>query len=498
MKIAIPNLALLKRTLLLDNRAWQGYIARLILLVTILVMLSDYSNTYRYSTFASAPGLYFLQTVVVINVLAITFLGIATFVPAITEEKEADALGILMMTGIGPLPMLASKGGAKLFAGIALVAAQIPFTFLAVTMGGVSSIHIAAAYLFLFSYMFAIAGIAIFLSVVCASTRVAGTLCYGAIIIFTLISAANSGLVWLSPYNRVGEIFTTGFQGPIFTIQTALYMATGAFFFVASWLIFDFCARNFGGNVPIRLGLSSKRRFSFLRLFHPGRVWGNAIMWKAFHFDIGGKMTLLIFPLAIILFMIVVCWVSSSSYSKSLEWWLEGSISLSSFALLIEGALISETIFSREIKNEAISALMTMPRSLAYIAYSKIFGALLATTTTVAILFLGIAGLGFRSDGVGPFSYGSEGLGLLIMLVTMAITYFHITVYLSLKIKYGAFALAGFAQIVSYMLFGSIATFTAFSSLWDIVILVIASHLPIMLVAQLLIAKNLKAAAAAS
>ena len=100
--------------------------------------------------------------IVYLDVTFMTLLGIGFFSTAITEEKEEDTLGLMLMAGISPLGILAGKTGGRLWQALLLVIVQYPFMLLAVTMGGVSGAQVWAVTVALLAYMVLLAGFGLF------------------------------------------------------------------------------------------------------------------------------------------------------------------------------------------------------------------------------------------------------------------------------------------------------------------------------------------------
>jgi len=476
----------------MDSRHWQGYFARFLLLGTIFFMMMNFADQFRYSTFLGAPGLDFLKTLSVINIVAISLLGVAAFVPAITEEKEVDSLGLLLMTGLSPLSTIVSKGGGKFLAGVALIAAQVPFTFLSVTLGGVAPIHIAAAYAVVVSYMFLVAGLALFLSVLCSRTSVAGGICLSIVLVFNILVSLNPYTMWLSPFARMSEIFATGFQGPVFSLQSAVYASSGLFFCMASWLLFDWCVRLSDGGSPIRLKMSSgkNRRFRLLGFLYPGRVWRNALAWKAFHFDSWGRGGW--GATALLLCAILgITWYLSPSYSRDWDAIGEYVVVIGFIALFVEFAHVSGAVFGSETGSNTLSTLLGIPRSVWYVVYSKLLGASFLILPT--LLFITI-GLYIRYDSACDALTDDQFYAVAMVLVTASLFYYHLTAYLSLKIKYGAFIVAGFAIFLLYMFVGIVFA-PICSSFWIFSIMFFLLHIPIVVVLHLMTGEKLKSMA---
>ena len=146
-----PTFALMNRSLRLDVRRRRFHLLRLIVVSVLFVLLLTVQG--RSWTFA-APGLSFFRTIAWLNISLIAISGIGFFASAITEEKEEMTLELFMIVGIGPLAIMIGKGVNRLTAALSVLVVQIPFTMIAVTLGGVKARQILAAYVALAAFLF--------------------------------------------------------------------------------------------------------------------------------------------------------------------------------------------------------------------------------------------------------------------------------------------------------------------------------------------------------
>lgn len=77
------------------------------------------------STSFGAPGLRFFHGISYLNLAFMTLLGLSFFSTSISEEKEEDTLGLMLMAGISPLGILIGKSGGRL-AGIVADSRAVP------------------------------------------------------------------------------------------------------------------------------------------------------------------------------------------------------------------------------------------------------------------------------------------------------------------------------------------------------------------------------------
>ena len=125
--------------------------ALLILLFVVQVQL-DIANY-------NAPGRDVFRSMCWVNFFLLNLAGVSFFSTVITEEKEELTLGLLRMAGISPVGILLGKVTPRLLGVILLLSVQLPFTILAITLGGVSINQIFAAYVALLAFAVLMAGL---------------------------------------------------------------------------------------------------------------------------------------------------------------------------------------------------------------------------------------------------------------------------------------------------------------------------------------------------
>ena len=127
--------ALVERSLRIDARTRSTHLLRLGLIAAIyMAFCRAMLNEFLFA----APGLDFFRGIAFLNAIFASVLGIGFFSSVITEEKEEDTLGLMLMAGISPLGILAGKSVGGLWQAMLMIAVQYPFGLLAVTLGGVT------------------------------------------------------------------------------------------------------------------------------------------------------------------------------------------------------------------------------------------------------------------------------------------------------------------------------------------------------------------------
>jgi hypothetical protein len=464
-----PLLALFSRSLREDARGKLTYFARAGLVLMILLFLFF---TQAQMGWASAPGLRFFQAVMTINCCFIVLAGLSYFSSAITEEKEEMTLGLLRMTNLNPLSILLGKSTSRVCGALLLLTAQFPFTLLAVSLGGISLGQIVACYCTLAAFIVFLSNLALLASVVCrrsggAAVLTGSVLACGFIVVPVLnffaslgrrtgvivreapwVSTLNriaEGIDRTSPFNRLGEILSTGFgEGP-WGWQVGSNLALGAGCFLFAWALFDhFC--NEQPEAGAARGLVTRGR-SFAS---PGRPWKRALVWKDFHFVTGGKG---VFALKLIVysFPLIVAWGFDASW-RNTGWTV---FSWMSFVLIAEAAFAVSRVFRIERQWKTLSSLAMLPTDLRWVAYEKLCGGLLALIPGFLWLAFGVLlAWGSFSRDLGSFS--GEAAIVFGYLATQFIFFLHLVAWLSLRMKRGALAVAIGVHFVSQLLLATV------------------------------------------
>ncbi len=497
--------ALMARAMQMDARQLRTHLFRLAFVGFIYLSLL---MAQAQAMFRGAPGKEFLQGIVWINFFFITLAGVSFFSSAITEEKEENTLGLLQMAGIGPMSVLLGKSTSRLIQAFMLLLVQFPFTLLSITLGGVTMQQVLAAYTSLFAYLIGLANLALFWSVICRRTGNAAGMTALSLVLYFVAPLFAQGLhaeatrngwssaklyqgasLWLLDviqnsvvYLRLSEIMATGFgatassqtlSGGWLSLPRYLYdsmictqVVTNALFgllcFIGARVLYGPFTSDVDQLTDTR-GLVLKSS-SKVRMFSTGRCWGNALVWKDFHFLAGGYPFAIVkwFAYAALLGVILFSNYYSNypypSWSR-IEWQGVFGVfaSLIVMFLVIEASLSAARIFHDEIRLQTMSALLMLPRSIPYIGYSKTLGCLLGLLPGVA--WLAICGIIALANGwFDRFYYNSySGRGFLedvvfnpgIWVSALGISVFlHLTTLLSLFVKWGALPLAFLIMIL--------------------------------------------------
>jgi ABC-type Na+ efflux pump permease subunit len=391
--------ALLERSLRIDVRSRTTHLVRLALMGTIYFAMCSAITT---GVVLGAPGLFFFTWIAVLDVAFITLLGIGFFSSTITEEKEEDTLGLMLMAGISPLGILLGKSVGPLWQALVLVAIQYPFMLLAVTMGGVSQLQVLAVVVALLSYILFLAGFGLFCSTIAPFNRKAATYVTLGIVLYFAIPGISKWMVWehtrwLVKYGQahessivwrnlesigttciflqLKEILSTGFNRSAFSLQVVSNVVAGIFWLAMSWLFFGLATRDPSAHTTSR-GLVAVHRESFH--YPAGRAWTNPFVWKDFYFVSGGiwmigLRSIYYFSLILGVYLYYVIFLPR----PGIEIWIEPCLIFTSFSVSVDAGLLLSRSLQDEIRGQMISSLLMLPRSSVALIYSKLAGALL-------------------------------------------------------------------------------------------------------------------------
>ena len=446
-----PNTALFVRSLTMDNKHWLNYLLRWIMLILIGFSLLQYLFESMVSAQVTAPGLDFFKYISTLNLLFITVLGVTLFASAITEEKEVGSLNLLLMTGLTAFTLLLSKSTSKLLVGLMLILAQLPFSIMAVTLGGISMRQILAVYVVFFAYTFFICNLALFFSVITSRTYKAASWTFLVIAGLYLLSFNYPSAAQFSPFVRTSYILQTGFKESIFNTEALVTISAAVTLFLVSISLFNYFTRINSNSGAWRIPWSRKKRFS---LFPIPRVWTNALAWKEFFFTTGG-------PFGVILVSFILAGVM---WYELYSAFLQGSTGDQDIGMmfLVTGLIffalqcvyISSTIFNHEIEGKTYSTLIMLPVSLRKIAYSKLLGCSIFLIPSMVLIVIGLA---FLSDFFQNISLSMNSLGTLSMIISGGVQflfYLYLVVLFSLKVRYGGFVFAAIVYFIIQIGFG--------------------------------------------
>lgn len=463
--------ALFNRALAVDFRLARTHLFRFMFAIMILFCLI---SAHLSSTLVGAAGLVLFSQIIYLNFVFILMAGISFFATAITEEKEEQTIGLLLMAGVNPVSLLLGKTMPRLVAALLLLSVQFPFTLLAITLGGVTLYQVIAAYAAMAAFLFWVSNLGLLCSVVCARSRTASTLVLIGLATYFLgvplvqlmleasvaegwlpekafvVLAAGTLLEWLyqsSVITQINAILTTGFNATAWGYQFWSNVVFGLLLFGFANLLFTRFALTDQPTGPIRRSVSKKKS----HWFSPGRTWSYALIWKDFFFVNGGYGMATIKFLAYGIALFSLCsFIGYTSRSYSIQ-----EIGMTMFwtmliVILIEISLISSRVFHVEIQWKTLVSTAMLPHSMAYIAYSKLLGSLLSILPACFYMGLGVM------FSINEMRYDTGMIlvepGFWMMCVEI-LFFWHLTAFLSTYIKWGALPLAFIIMWVGNMFY---------------------------------------------
>jgi ABC-type transport system involved in multi-copper enzyme maturation permease subunit len=342
-----------------------------------------------------------------IMMLNLGFIGVAAlsiFSSAIAEEKEDETLTLLRMTRLSALAILFGKSTSRLFSALLLLAVQIPFTLLAISLGGISLSQVWGAYAILGATTFFLCNLALLSSVYSRTTLRAGfftgflgVIFYavlpviGIVTSFRTIGPAGVGvsggtfaqqawgwIIQANPVWALAMLLGNPAGGSLSMSQIWISLIGGLVCFGLSWFLFDrFCK-----EAPEVVRRARKKRNGKVRRWGPvGRSWSRLpLAWKDYHFMIGGISGFflrLAFGVAI---FGIVCWGFTESELPHRErYWREAICAVvlgcAAFCAGLELLLLCGRIFGSERQRQTLSSLVGLPWSTGKIIRQKILAA---------------------------------------------------------------------------------------------------------------------------
>lgn len=451
---------LLERSLRTDARTWPTHIFRLAFLLVTYICLAQAQEQARW---IGAPGLLFFSMVSYVNAFFIAVAGASFFSQAVTEEKEEDTLGLMLLAGISPLGLLLGKSVGRLAQVALLLAVQYPLMRLSVTLGGVLPNQLAAVYVSLLSFTILLSGVGLFVSVVSQRSRDASFLmgvflmAYWIVPMIAMAYGYHQARIagdtpWTLAFKEFGSwciffrmntVLSTGFGESILSGQVISNVAGGLLGFALAWTLFPF----FATRVPTEstIGVWMRRR----RWFTAPRPWSNPFIWKDYYFSFGGVGGIVWrFGLFAGLFVLCAALTTLDRGRVDLEDAAEVATGFLCLGLVIDAAYCVAHAIAGEVRGQTLSTLMMLPHSPARIIYSKLAGALLGWLPGLALLVVVTL----------LFERTSRNLGDLLdeevffWLVANALCGVHLSALLATFVRWGAVAFGLGTQFLSMFL----------------------------------------------
>ena len=224
------QIALFKQAMQTDGNSGFQFLLKLLMMILsfLLLIFADIGNS-------GAKGLYMLQLISSTNLFFVTVATLSLFCTSVTEEKEHNTLGVLLMTGISPFGFLMGKIISRLYIVMQLILLQVPLIVVARTMGGLSMDQILAHLVYFFSMILIMSQIGMFFSIISnkSSSAIAFTGFFLALLAFV---PCSDSATFISYYFK---IFETAFTGGIFDQPVWLLLIAVSVVFAGALMVFS-------------------------------------------------------------------------------------------------------------------------------------------------------------------------------------------------------------------------------------------------------------------
>jgi ABC-type transport system involved in multi-copper enzyme maturation permease subunit len=200
MRIHVPALAFFTRYLREDARSWLTALVRGGVLVLCLLSLWMFTDR-DINRPESAPGRSLLLVFSMVALTAVHLFGVSHFASVITEEKEEQTLGLLVITGLHPVAILAGKAGARLLGGGLVLLLSLPLSLLCYALGGVSGPQVVGTYVVLGVMLICLSAAGLLMSILSGRTRLAVSLVVLLLVVLHLGGPIINFVRWLCVEN---------------------------------------------------------------------------------------------------------------------------------------------------------------------------------------------------------------------------------------------------------------------------------------------------------
>jgi ABC-type transport system involved in multi-copper enzyme maturation permease subunit len=477
---------LLSRSIRLDALQWRAHAFRILSAGVVLLLLIA---THIYTAGRGSPGLAFFALICHLCIGLITVAAAGHFSTAITEEKEAGTLDLLLLANVPALAILVGKSTTRIVSTLLVFVAIFPFALLALALGGATVHQVWSGLVALAGSLVLVANLGLFASVTRRSATSAAVITTALLVLLLgaplMLKRASSAVIktgWattgsplvaridevqkqlneLSVVTRINRIQQTGFDDSAWSPQVRWSLAVGALLFVLSWALFRrFC--EYLGDDPRSRGalprVASTHRRRRTLAFTP-RTWGWALAWKDFHFLVGGVPGLLIRGGLIPLVaggMFAVDRFLSAGMNLTTPDALRIGILLAAGLELVS---LASRLFNSEYRGHTLCTLALLPRSTVALCYGKLLGGLLVLVP-YALWFLALGAQHQVTLNQLASIYllePSAAIGGCLLLVLI-----HLTAWLSLHLKWGALPLATIILMVLTSCLWPVVAMSAYS-----------------------------------
>ncbi|MEZ6061601.1 MAG: ABC transporter permease [Planctomycetaceae bacterium] len=548
----IRTAAFLVRSLRQESRLVSHHVMRAALAALVIFLFAMEAMSMSIRT---GGGGIFASTVLLCVYWFLTLVGGIYFSMTIVEEKEEETLPLLRMTGASTFSILIGKSLPRLAVAILFLLVIAPFLLLAITLGGVLPFGLTSAILGVLVYSVMLCQLGVFASVVARDAprafsltvilwmllefsgtwawllaemiRALGGLTYNTDVVSYLQShtwSDNWGTMlcawshlrlanlseWLAARTMIGNLSSmlTAFESTeIWHDQMTFQLCAAVFFFLMSWVTFDFFT---GRAVGEGAAAAAPQRSKSARR-SPRRVQGQALAWKSWQYQTGGRLWFLMrlvgYPLLLlVLYTGIIIAVDEQFDAEGLGiTWIYGGFIM----IIVNTARLLGMVLNSEVYGKTLNSLLMLPKSSSEVLWPMILGLFPALLAATSAFFLGLFVVAL--DNIGNWNDVGEMLGepWFYMFFVWVLTTAHVGLLLSVYTRYGGMMIAiAVMWIVTPMVFfsmiGVLAAVTSAGSWFGdflekvVPLLLIPASLTACVVIEHLIARRVEALGAQS
>lgn len=491
-------LSLLSRAVRNDALSWKWHAVRFASAGFLLFLLIQ---AQVMTLGRGASGRTFFEFIAQLNFWLMTLIGLGFFPSVITEEKEEGTLPLLILSGMPGITILLAKAGGRLWSILLIFLAQLPFSLLALMLGGLTAGQVLAVWFSLGCYLTALAGMGLIWSVVCREGYRASRGMILCVVLLNWIAPIVEGVVaWLKELKIVG---VTAMTPPVAAAlerfgraisvqerirstlasesgvrflqeQSLVHLAIGLTSFLIAAAVFRRATEYAHEPIVRPLGLARARSHRPTR-----RPWGDPLAWKEFQFLTSGILGFAVQSLALAVILGLIFRFDAVVYRylrvTAPQFAITGLTALS----LSELAYVANRTLAWEARAGTLSTLAMLPRPLVGILLSKLLGGLMgAIPPLAAIAVIGsVCDLGLLLPKAGTWDFLALGAIVLAFLHLITLySLFH--PWAAIPLALGTMLLSGvlllpFAGLTSYAFAG--AEFESFTSVVVVYFAVIAT-----------------------
>ena len=231
---------LTSHTMAMDGRDFWVYLQRFLLCASTFIMF----NAVKHSVDTGATGLVFFENFFYLLAIFSTLGAVHLFSSAISIEKEAGVMDLLVITGMRPFDFLLGRFVARFCQILYLLFLQLPFCIFGITLGGVHANHLLSSFCLLIIWLFFIGMISYLTSVLYSNRK--ESLFVSSIVGFCLYLIC-------APAYKIADILKPGVTEFVFFDLSYIFLILGS-------LLFWVCCDRFEDNALKTMTFFKKRK----------------------------------------------------------------------------------------------------------------------------------------------------------------------------------------------------------------------------------------------